>query len=110
MLREITVGGVKWIDGVDLKKQEIYSVLDNYNFHELDIEACLEENQRARIDNYADYFFVILHFPKYNQKTKIYELNEFNIFVGKDYIITFRNYGGTHIDQIFEKYEQLSEV
>lgn len=109
MLREITVGGVKWIDGVDLKKQEIYSVLDNYNFHELDIEACLEENQRARIDNYTDYFFVILHFPKYNQKTRIYDLNEFNIFVGKDFIITFRNYGGTHIDQIFEKYEQLSE-
>jgi magnesium transporter len=110
MLREINVWGIKWIDGVDLKKQEVYEVLDNYNFHELDIEACLEENQRARIDSYPEYFFVILHFPKYNQKTKIYELNEFNIFVGKDYIITFRNYGGTHIDQIFEKYEELIEL
>ncbi len=80
------------------------------NFHELDIEACLEDNQRARIDTYNDYCFVILHFPKYNQKTKIYELNEFNIFIGKDFIITFRNFGWNHIDQIFEKYEELNEV
>ena len=94
---------------MDLKKQEIYDVLDNYNFHELDIEACLEENQRARIDTYPDYFFTILHFPKYNQKTKVYELNEFNVFVGKDYLITFRNFGGNHIDEIFEKYETLDE-
>lgn len=110
MLRETTVSWIRWIDGVDLKKQEIYEVLDDYNFHELDIEACLEDNQRARIDMYNDYFFVILHFPKYNQKTKIYELNEFNIFVGKNFIITFRNFNGNHIDQIFEKYEQLHEV
>jgi magnesium transporter len=109
MLREIQVGGIKWIDAVDLKKQDIYDVLDNYSFHELDIEACLEENQRARIDSYEDYFFTILHFPKYNQKTKVYELNEFNVFVGKDFLITFRNFWGNHIDQIFEKYQSFEE-
>jgi magnesium transporter len=52
-----------------------------YDFHELDIEACFEENQKARIDVYDDYIFLILHFPKYNLKTKSYELNEFNIFL-----------------------------
>lgn len=109
MFREINVWSIKWIDGVDLKKQEIYDILDNYNFHELDIEACLEENQRARIDTYSDYFFTILHFPKYNQKTKVYELNEFNVFVWKDYLITFRNFWWNHIDQIFEKYETLED-
>jgi len=56
-------------------------ILQNYNFHELDIEACTEENQRARIDVYDDYLFMVLHFPKYNEKTKIYNLNEFNIFL-----------------------------
>jgi magnesium transporter len=55
--------------------------LKNYDFHELDIEACMEENQTARIDFYDDYIFMIFHFPKFDSKTKTYELNEFNIFL-----------------------------
>ena len=92
MKRELNIRGIKWIDGVNLERKELYSILKEYDFHELDLEAAMEENQRARIDTYDDYFFVILHFPKYNQKLKIYELNEFNIFVGKDFLITLRNF------------------
>jgi magnesium transporter len=52
----------------------------------------MEQNQRARIDRYDDYLFMVLHFPKYNEKTKVYSLNEFNIFLGKDFLITFREF------------------
>lgn len=107
MQREINIRWIRWVDGVALEKKEVYDILKDYDFHELDIEAAMEENQRARIDSYEDYFFVILHFPKYNPKLRIYELNEFNIFVGKDFLITLRNYPGTHIDTIFEKYLNL---
>jgi len=52
----------------------------------------MEDNQRARIDTYDDYLFMVLHFPKYNTVTKSYDLNEFNIFLGRDFLITFRNF------------------
>jgi Mg2+ and Co2+ transporter CorA len=52
-----------------LDKKSIYEVVKDYEFHELDIEACLEENQRARVDKYGDYLFIIFNFPKYNSKT-----------------------------------------
>ncbi|MDD3301920.1 MAG: magnesium transporter CorA family protein [Candidatus Gracilibacteria bacterium] len=107
MLRQVNIKNILWIDAVDVTKNELYSVVRHYNFHELDIEACLEENQRARIDYYDDYMFITLHFPKYNLKTQIYELNEFNVFLGKDYIITFRSYPGNHIDKIFEQYSKI---
>jgi len=107
MKRELNIRGIRWIDGVDLERKEVYSILKEYDFHELDLEAAMEENQRARIDTYDDYFFVILHFPKYNPKLKIYELNEFNIFVGRDFLITLRNFSWAHIDDIFEQYTKL---
>jgi len=107
MIREINIRWIKWIDWVDLDKNEIYKVIKNYDFHELDKEASLEENQRARIDSYEDYLFMIFHFPKYNANTKIYELNEFNIFLWRDFIITFRNFPWSHIDKIFNKYSKL---
>ena len=107
MHKEINIRWIKWIDGVDLEKKEIYKILREYDFHELDIEACFEENQKARIDMYDDYIFLILHFPKYNLKTKSYELNEFNVFLWKDFILTFRDHQGIHIDTIFDKYAKL---
>jgi magnesium transporter len=81
MLRQINIKNILWVDGVNVTKAELLSVVRHYDFHELDIEACLEENQRARIDYYDDYMFITLHFPKYNTRSQIYELNEFNIFL-----------------------------
>lgn len=106
MLRELKIKWITWIDGYNLEKKEIYNVLKEHDFHELDIEACMEENQRARIDSYDDYFFMVLHFPKYELKTKTYELNEFNIFLKTDLLITFRNFPWVHVDKIFKKYEK----
>lgn len=106
-IREIDIRWITWIDGVNLDKKQIYEVVKDYEFHELDIEACLEENQRARIDKYEDYLFMIFHFPKYNSRLWVYELNEFNIFLWKDFIITFRSSAANHIDKLFEKYRKL---
>ena len=107
MHKKINIRGLTWIDWVNLDKAEIYKIVKDYDFHELDIEACLEENQKSRVDIYDDYIFSTLHFPKYNLKTRIYELNEFNIFIGRDFIITLRDYPGQKIDNIFEKYTKL---
>lgn len=109
MIKEVTVGKVKWIDGVDLDRKSILQILNKYNFDELDIEACLEGNLRARADSHNNYFFVALHFPKYNPKLKVYELNKFNIFIGLDFIITLRSYSWSNVEKIFEKYVHLSE-
>ncbi len=105
--RHLKIRWVEWIDWVNLNKAEIYKILKKYDFHELDIEACMEENQKARLDVYKDYLFMILHFPKFNSKTQIYELNEFNIFLWKNYLITFRNFPWSHIDEIYEQYNKL---
>jgi len=109
MLRQFNIKWLKWIDGIDLPEKQIEEILESYDFHELDIEAALEANQRARIDSYDDYLFLTLHFPKYNQIQKIYNLNEFHVFVGKDFLITLRDFEGQYIDDIYNKYEKKGE-
>ena len=104
MLQKLKIKWVKWSDWVNLEKAEIYKTLKKYDFHELDIEACMEENQRARIDTYDEYLFMVLHFPKYNEKTNIYNLNEFNIFLWKNFLITFREFEWEKINDIFNNY------
>ncbi|MFC1798035.1 hypothetical protein ACFLY2_02665 [Patescibacteria group bacterium] len=60
------------------------------------------------MDKYDDYSFLIFHFPKYNTRKKIYELNEFKIFLWKDTLITFRDATGSHINKIFNHYNDLN--
>lgn len=106
MLRQLRIKGITWIDAVSLPPSEIEEILESFDFHELDVEAVLEPNQRARIDSYEDYMFLTLHFPKYNALKQTYVLNEFHIFLGKNFLITLRDFPGQHIDEIYEKYEK----
>jgi len=107
MLRKLTINKTKWFDWFWLSADEIKKTLAKFQVHELDLEACLEWNQKSRIDNYKDYSFIILHFPKYNQKLKIYELNEFNIFLWKDFLLTLRDYSIPNFDKILDYYKDL---
>ena len=96
---------LKWIDVVDIDNDKKLEILKNYNFHELDIESTLEENQFPRVNSNKDYIFIILHFPKYIPQTWTYVINEFNIYLGKDFLITFRDYPSSHVDKIFQEYK-----
>jgi len=110
MLREINIKWIKWIDAVWLRAEKIQEIAEKYDFHELDIEACLEENQRSRVDVYDNYLFILLNFPKYSPTRRIYDQNEFNIFLWKNFIITFRDFQNTHIDTIFDKYSNVKQL
>lgn len=95
----------QWLDRINPPLDEIDAVIAEHDFHELDRDAILEPNQYARIDTYDDYLFLVLHFPKYDPNTERYIQNELNIFVGKDYLISFRYYQSTTMRRLYEKYE-----
>jgi magnesium transporter len=98
-----------WIDRINPPLDDIDAIIEKYGFHELDREAILEANQYARIDTYDDYLFLVLHFPKYEPHTERYIHNELNIFIAKDYLITFRYYQSTTMKKIYDRYEDRLE-
>ena len=110
MLRKLNINSTKWIDGYWLNEEEVKKTLLKFNVHELDLEACLEWNQKSRIDKYENYSFIILHFPKYNRIKKIYELNEFNIFLWKNFLLTLRDYSIPNFDKILDYYKNLKHT
>jgi magnesium transporter len=93
-----------WLDRINPPLDEVDAIMSEYSFHELDRDAVLEPNQYPRIDVYPEYIFMVLHFPKYETGTERYIQNELNIFVGKDYVITFRYYQSGTMKQIYDRY------
>ncbi len=95
-----------WIDKENPDVKYIEKIFKKYDFHELDREAILEENQQTRLDPYDDYLFIVLYFPKFDKKTQRYLANELNIFISKEYLITFRYYRSYTLQKVQNKYIQ----
>lgn len=87
----------RWIDIIDPSEEEILKLKKKYRFHALDLEDCLSESQRPKIDEYDKYLFIILQFPYYNKRTRHIASEQVNIFIGQDYLITVHN---GHLDEL----------
>lgn len=81
-------------------KEEVSNLATLYDLHELVEEDLLELNTQDKIDVYDDNIVVVLHFPKMNSGTNSYQLNEFNIVLGKDYIISVTRFATNHINNL----------
>jgi magnesium transporter len=67
---------------------ELEVLAREFEFHELDYEDVLSRRQRPKIDEYADYLFVVLHFPWYDKAAGRLATAELDVFVGPDFLVT----------------------
>jgi len=101
--KSITQGGVVWYDFADPTETEVKAIGKEFGFHELDIEDCLTENQRPKIDEYDKYLFIVLHFPAYDSAKKRIFTAELNIFIGQNFIITLRDSRLSVVEKIWQE-------
>ena len=74
-----------WVDIGEPTKEEEQLLSSFFHFHPLAIEDCLQMLQRPKLDHYGDYEFFVLH--AFNEKEM--EAEELNLFVGKDFVVSF---------------------
>ena len=109
MIETIRYQTLKWEHITNPSEDEYDYLLEQYHFHPLDIEDCRGTNQRPKIDEYDDYYFLILHFPYFDKGNKFIRIREVKIFWGRDYIITI---GRSHwvVQKLFDEIkEDLAE-
>lgn len=93
MIETIKFNTFSWMHILNPSDENFDFLVENYNFHPLDIEDCRSKVQRPKIDIYDDYYFLILHFPCFDKANKFLDTKEVKIFWGKEFIITI---GSTH--------------
>lgn len=104
--KTLKIGAVKWTHLSKPAPQELEATIKDLDLHELIEQDILEPNAHDKIDVYDDCIFLIIHFPKYNEKLGKYVSNEMNIILGKDFIITITKYPTNNIEKIRQQYEQ----
>ena len=83
---------------------------EHHDFHPLDIEDVFSRNQRPKIDEYDDYLFIVLHFPRFDKQVGRLNAAEVDIFIGPDFLITIPNEPAQPLEYLFERCRQREDV
>ena len=77
-----------WLDIENPNRDRMQFLLDNFHFHPLDIEDCLSIIERPKLDEYDDYFFLVMHIPLFVKETRRLSPFTVNIFIGRNFLVT----------------------
>lgn len=87
-IRTLKSESMTWYFLSDFGADEINFLKTNFKFHPLDLKDCAGEAQRSKLDTYRNYLFLVFELPDLNANSNRVAVNQFYLFVGKDYVIT----------------------
>ena len=87
-MNTVTENKVSWINIENPTPEDIAHLRRYYPFHPLDLEDCLSDIERPKVDEYEDYLFIVMHFPVYDPDKRISRISELDVFIGSGYLIT----------------------
>jgi magnesium transporter len=102
--------GLRWINIERPRSLEQTWLEEHFDFHTLDYEDVRSRNQRPKVDEYDDYTFIVLHFPRYDKQVSRLNAAEVDIFVGPEYLITLPNEPLQPIRYLFERCRANEEL
>jgi magnesium transporter len=102
--------GLRWVNIERPRPADQAWLAERFEFHPLDYEDVFSRNQRPKVDEYDDYLFIVLHFPRYDKAVGRLNAAEVDIFVGPDYLITLPNEPLQPIEYLFERCRTNEEL
>jgi len=93
-----------WVDMQDTPPEENKAILETvFDFHPLAIEDCLAATERPKIDDYENYVFMVVHAVDYINSLHVFQTTEVNVFVGRNFLVTFHDEPLKGIDMICDR-------
>lgn len=109
-MRSLTHKGVTWHDDPAPSEQILLELQEKYGFHELDIEDCLSEHERPKVEEYDMYLFLVFHIPYRARKSGRIIKEEVNIFMGSDFFVTLHRGKIPILDRLWRDLENSEEM
>lgn len=96
--------GITWINIEGLHDIELIKQLaTRFNLHALTVEDILNIGQRAKIEEFEDYLFIITKKLKWDPELKIASMEQISLVMGKDFVLSFQERESTLFTPIRER-------
>ncbi|MCT4592522.1 MAG: magnesium transporter CorA family protein [Candidatus Gracilibacteria bacterium] len=102
-MNQIKFKNTIWLNLTSPTKDDLLKIQSRYRFHDLDIEDCISKHERSKIEIHDKHIFLIFKFPVFNKRTGLVEIEELNIFLGKNFVITAHEGKLKTLNKIFEE-------
>lgn len=102
----LNIWWIDWIHIANPTQSDVDELDSKYELHELVYDDLLELNSQDKIDVYDNYLSISLHFPKFDPTSQRYILNELNVVLWKDFLITATRLLTNHIEQLRKQYQK----
>ena len=101
-----------WVDFEAINKNEEQEsaevLLKFFKFHHLTIEDCMETRNQPKVEAFKNYIFFIVHGVTNRTNSTNFATKELDGFLGKNYVVTFRNEPFRSIDDVKKKLHQTT--
>src|SRR5256714_9153025 len=102
-VQTVETDGLRWIHIERPRASDRAWLEEHFDFHPLDYEDVFSRNQRAKIDEYDGYLFIVLHFPRFDKHVGRLNAAELDLFVGRDFVVTLPNEPLQPVEYLFER-------
>jgi magnesium transporter len=109
-LFELSSHGLTWVHLERIDAETVTLLAERFGWHELDLEDVLSKRQRPKIDEYAEYLFMVLHFPAFDKAIQRLNAAELDVFLGSDYLVTLPNVELLPVSRLFARCRDDEEL
>ena len=109
-VESVETHALRWLNIDEPRLVDRTYLSDTFGFHELDLEDVASHNQRPKVDEYDEYLFLVMQFPRFDRESGRLHAAELDIFLGPDYIITLPNEEILPLPALFERAQMREDV
>jgi magnesium transporter len=93
--------GLLWVDFDNEPPESCLPILQAFGFHPLAIDDALQETHAPKLDDWGNYLYIVLNYMSLgvNGETWDTEVDELDIFLGTNYLITHHDHTITAIEE-----------
>ena len=102
-VEEIEACGLRWLNIERPRQADRAWLEEHFDFHSLAYEDVYSRNQRPKVDEYDDYLFVVLHFPRFDKQVGRLNAAELDVFVSANFVVTLPNERIQPLEYLFER-------
>ncbi len=77
-----------WLNIADPTEEDAALLRDEFGFHPLAIEDAIQAHQRAKVDIYDTYYFIVFYTASFQAEENRIETQALNLFIGANYLIS----------------------
>ena len=90
-----------WVDFVNEPDENSLPILQGFGFHSLSIEDALQQTHSPKLADWGNYLYIVMNYMDVKENGKLWEsdVDELDIFLGPNYIVTHHEFPIPAIDE-----------